>query len=208
MVAAFSSPILSVAADAVRDLEGHDALFGLWTGAYLLYPCVSDAYYFLVFTKCKTSLPNGARLENITWRLWHCELKGPVLPSSSRITKESDAVEAISPLEKSPYQPPSPSESTMVFPTHTSPADPTQYSSVLEGMSISHGSFPALCIVICILEFSGIPLTIPQSFRSSSSNYVIASRCCLFLPRSTSFSDLFPFVPTREYHSSGVQQQA
>jgi len=37
MVAMFSTPILSVAADAVRDLEGRDALSGLWTSACLVY---------------------------------------------------------------------------------------------------------------------------------------------------------------------------
>lgn len=31
MINAFSAPVLAVAADAVRDLEGGDALSGLWT---------------------------------------------------------------------------------------------------------------------------------------------------------------------------------
>ena len=35
MVSTFPSPILSVAADVVRDLDGEDALFGLWARAYL-----------------------------------------------------------------------------------------------------------------------------------------------------------------------------
>ena len=78
MVAMFSTPILSVAADAVRDLEGRDALSGLWTWstfrsfvwqAYATF-CLSQ-----VFTKCKGSLQNGRRLEIITWRLWHRELR-------------------------------------------------------------------------------------------------------------------------------------
>ncbi|KZV60928.1 hypothetical protein PENSPDRAFT_619649 [Peniophora sp. CONT] len=58
MVTPFSSPVLSVAVDAVRDLEGKDALGGLWN----------------LFTKCKESLQDGRRLENISWRLWHREL--------------------------------------------------------------------------------------------------------------------------------------
>jgi hypothetical protein len=78
MVAMFSTPILSVAADAVRDLEGRDALSGLWTSAcfvYILLFSLGGLRIFQVFTKCKGSLQNGRRLENITWRLWHRELK-------------------------------------------------------------------------------------------------------------------------------------
>lgn len=58
MLTSFPAPVLSVTADAVKDLEGHDALTGLWT----------------LFTKCKESLQDGRRLENISWRLWHREL--------------------------------------------------------------------------------------------------------------------------------------
>ncbi|KAF8972335.1 hypothetical protein BDZ97DRAFT_1650304 [Flammula alnicola] len=58
MVSAFPTPVLSVTADAVRDLEGRDALSGLWT----------------LFTKCKESLQDGRRLENISWRLWYREM--------------------------------------------------------------------------------------------------------------------------------------
>ncbi|KAI0030596.1 hypothetical protein K488DRAFT_27889, partial [Vararia minispora EC-137] len=57
MVASFPSPVLSVAVDVVRDLDGKEALSGLWN----------------VFTKCKDSLQDGYRLENISWRLWHRE---------------------------------------------------------------------------------------------------------------------------------------
>jgi hypothetical protein len=31
MISTFSAPVLSVAADVVKDLEGGDALSGLWT---------------------------------------------------------------------------------------------------------------------------------------------------------------------------------
>ncbi|KIM40754.1 hypothetical protein M413DRAFT_167377 [Hebeloma cylindrosporum] len=58
MVATFPTPVLSVAPDAVRDLQGRDALSGLWT----------------LFTKCKESLQEGRRLENISWRLWYREM--------------------------------------------------------------------------------------------------------------------------------------
>ncbi|KAI0315872.1 hypothetical protein OF83DRAFT_1245957 [Amylostereum chailletii] len=58
MVTHFPSPVLSVAVDVVKDLDGGDALSGLWT----------------LFTKCKESLKDGRRLENISWRLWYREL--------------------------------------------------------------------------------------------------------------------------------------
>ncbi|KAF9476218.1 DUF1752-domain-containing protein, partial [Pholiota conissans] len=58
MAPSFPIPVLSVAPDAVRDLDGHEALYGLWT----------------LFTKCKESLQDGRRLENISWRLWYREL--------------------------------------------------------------------------------------------------------------------------------------
>ncbi|KAI0342850.1 hypothetical protein BDW22DRAFT_159012 [Trametopsis cervina] len=54
----FPSPILSVSPEVVRDLEGEDALYGMWT----------------VFTKCKQSLKDGRRLENMSWRLWYREM--------------------------------------------------------------------------------------------------------------------------------------
>ncbi|KAK7466200.1 hypothetical protein VKT23_004923 [Stygiomarasmius scandens] len=52
------APVLTVAPDALKDLDGSDHLSGLW----------------FVFTKCKTSLHDGRRLENISWRLWYREL--------------------------------------------------------------------------------------------------------------------------------------
>ncbi|EIM82201.1 DUF1752-domain-containing protein, partial [Stereum hirsutum FP-91666 SS1] len=53
----FPSPVLSVAVDVVKDLDGGEALSGLWH----------------IFTKCKESLHEGERLENISWRLWYRE---------------------------------------------------------------------------------------------------------------------------------------
>ncbi|KAH7926383.1 hypothetical protein BV22DRAFT_1087227 [Leucogyrophana mollusca] len=74
MLATFPAPVLSVTTDAVRDLEGREALSGLWT----------------LFTKCKESLQDGRRLENISWRLWYRELSQsqqqayhPLTPDSS-----------------------------------------------------------------------------------------------------------------------------
>ncbi|KAI0081045.1 hypothetical protein K474DRAFT_57230 [Panus rudis PR-1116 ss-1] len=63
----FPSPILSVASDVVKELEGEDAVYGLWT----------------VFTKCKASLTDGRRLENISWRLWYREMSSNSLYSHS-----------------------------------------------------------------------------------------------------------------------------
>ena len=78
MVSSFPSPILSVAADVVRDLDGEDALFGLWARAYLFSLALSffspSPFVVVVFTKCKESLKDGRRLENISWRLWYREM--------------------------------------------------------------------------------------------------------------------------------------
>ncbi|KAG5652193.1 hypothetical protein H0H81_005957 [Sphagnurus paluster] len=68
----FPVPILSVAADAVRELEGGEALSGLWT----------------LFTKCKASLKDGHRLENISWRLWYREMMATA-PSPKRTSDQS-----------------------------------------------------------------------------------------------------------------------
>ncbi|PCH39378.1 DUF1752-domain-containing protein, partial [Wolfiporia cocos MD-104 SS10] len=57
LMAPFAAPVLSVAADVVQELDGEDALYGLWA----------------LFTKCKESLKDGRRLENISWRLWYRE---------------------------------------------------------------------------------------------------------------------------------------
>ncbi|KAH7913810.1 hypothetical protein BJ138DRAFT_1145327 [Hygrophoropsis aurantiaca] len=74
MLATFPAPVLSVTTDVVRDLEGREALSGLWT----------------LFTKCKESLKDGRRLENISWRLWyrelsqtHCQPYQPLTPDSA-----------------------------------------------------------------------------------------------------------------------------
>ncbi|KDQ52729.1 hypothetical protein JAAARDRAFT_110564, partial [Jaapia argillacea MUCL 33604] len=58
MIGQFPSPVLSLASDVLKDLEGGDTLSNLWT----------------LFTKCKESLQDGRRLENISWRLWYREM--------------------------------------------------------------------------------------------------------------------------------------
>ncbi|OCH86481.1 DUF1752-domain-containing protein [Obba rivulosa] len=75
MITSFPTPILSVAADVVKELEGDDALCGLWA----------------LFTKCKESLKDGRRLENISWRLWYREMAAAQLSPASTPSSESFA---------------------------------------------------------------------------------------------------------------------
>ena len=79
MLTAFPAPVLSVASDAVKDLEGRDALLGLWTCRFLhsrsFIHVLIEIFTPQVFTKCKESLQDGRRLENISWRLWYREMK-------------------------------------------------------------------------------------------------------------------------------------
>ncbi|EDR11403.1 uncharacterized protein LACBIDRAFT_323964 [Laccaria bicolor S238N-H82] len=63
-----SPPILSVMADTVRELEEGEALAGLWT----------------LFTKCKESLKDRRRLENMSCRLWYHELMLAGPPSEKK----------------------------------------------------------------------------------------------------------------------------
>jgi hypothetical protein len=77
MLTAFPTPVLSIAADAVKDLEGRDALLGLWSCMFLLRSIIHMLIYIStpqVFAKCKESLQDGRRLENISWRLWYREM--------------------------------------------------------------------------------------------------------------------------------------
>ena len=85
MIAALGpSLILSVAADVVHELQDEDALSSLWTGE-LLVLCASFLVIYgelVVFTKCKNSLKDGQRLENLSWRLWYRELAAWRTPAS------------------------------------------------------------------------------------------------------------------------------
>jgi Fungal protein of unknown function (DUF1752) len=74
MVSSFPSPLLSLAADAIQDMDGADAVTGLWTSAPLPLSVLSFLTFSPVFTKCKESIQDGPRLENISWRLWHRHL--------------------------------------------------------------------------------------------------------------------------------------
>ena len=74
MVSSFPSPLLSLAADAIQDMDGADAVTGLWTSAPLPLSILSFLTFLPVFTKCKESIQDGPRLENISWRLWHRHL--------------------------------------------------------------------------------------------------------------------------------------
>lgn len=110
-------PILYLAVDALNDLDGADAITGLWTSASILSPSrfspsflihvhafVPDFATQSVFTKCKESLQDGPRLEYISWRLWHRQLKArrtnkpfpipphspPLIPASCPLTPVSE----------------------------------------------------------------------------------------------------------------------
>ncbi|SJL04310.1 uncharacterized protein ARMOST_07673 [Armillaria ostoyae] len=74
MLLALPNPVLATATDVLRDLDGDEALTSLW----------------FLFTKCKSSLHDGRRLENISWRLWHREMVEtqtyrPLTPASPTI---------------------------------------------------------------------------------------------------------------------------
>ena len=87
MVPNFPSPVLSLAAEALKDLDGGDAITGLWSSMSPF--SLSLPFPFLtprsVFTKCKESLQDGRRLENISWRLWHRHLSATKYPDSLSI---------------------------------------------------------------------------------------------------------------------------
>lgn len=71
-----------------------------------------------VFTKCKESLQDGRRLENISWRLWYREMKRD--GSKNRLyqgdVNEKEQDQALKPhgshTPTNPYRPPTPSESS------------------------------------------------------------------------------------------------
>ncbi|KAF7793743.1 hypothetical protein EIP86_004861 [Pleurotus ostreatoroseus] len=121
----FPLPILSVSTDVVKHLDGQDALYGMWT----------------VFTKCKQSLKDGRRLENISWRLWYremaavhsseCHSAGSTSPASS----DGRCPSPITPLSEDgphPGEPPPPPASSAslrrAHPRPCRPADPARDS--------------------------------------------------------------------------------
>jgi hypothetical protein len=88
-------PVLSLATDALIDLDGADAITGLWTSTSVplsLPAFLLDSPSKSVFAKCKESLQDGPRLEYISWRLWYRELEArrsnkpfPILPHSPHL---------------------------------------------------------------------------------------------------------------------------
>ncbi|KAG2146105.1 uncharacterized protein EDB93DRAFT_1251070 [Suillus bovinus] len=179
MLTTFPAPVLSVTPDAVKDLQGQDALSALWT----------------IFTKCKESLQDGRRLENISWRLWHRELilaqqsyLPPTPDSISNLKVSSDTrnsffpltdpVEVVQPLGT----PPCP-RSTSIYQHPPSPASTTS---------------PVVPERLCIPQFSsGTPVAPPlsTSFRPKSSSFV--GRIIIdMLPNNALIPDKTPSPPS------------
>ena len=102
-----------------------------------------------VFTKCRESLQDGPRLENIAWRLWHRELKFKGQDDSNLLDEKDHSMGEYAILdEKSAYRPPTPSEPTGFPPPYAVPSSegdlPTPSTlptcSVHEGMHPFHES--------------------------------------------------------------------
>ncbi|EPQ52453.1 hypothetical protein GLOTRDRAFT_122527 [Gloeophyllum trabeum ATCC 11539] len=141
MLASFPTPVLALAPDVLKDLEGKEALSGLWA----------------LFTKCKESLQDGRRLENISWRLWYAELAAshssvPSTPSSDSllVSRSSSHLTAFTEDEKdasraglrsspllTPIAPPTPSSPTG---RHRSPSP--HPSSVVSSSHLSVSDIP------------------------------------------------------------------
>ena len=51
-----------------------------------------------VFTKCKTSLTDGRRLENISWRLWYREVCSHAISSGSSSPESESEFHSQSPI--------------------------------------------------------------------------------------------------------------
>ncbi|KAG2051716.1 hypothetical protein BDR06DRAFT_973621 [Suillus hirtellus] len=156
MITSFPAPVLSVTPDAVKDLQGQDALSALWT----------------IFTKCKESLQDGRRLENISWRLWHRELilsqqsyLPPTPDSISNLTVSSDTRNSFFPLT-GPVE--------VVQPLGTPPC-PHSTSTYQHPPSPASTTSPVVPERLCIPQISsGTPVAPPlsTSFRPKSSSFV------------------------------------
>ena len=128
MSASLPTPVLSISSDAVKDLEGRDALLGLWTCKFLLHGIIHILIHIStppVFTKCKESLQDGRRLENISWRLWYREMmrdgsRNRLSQGNVNEKEEQDFVlkphAPHTPIDL--YRPPTPSESTPSLPPY------------------------------------------------------------------------------------------
>ncbi|KAG1759732.1 hypothetical protein EDD22DRAFT_971521 [Suillus occidentalis] len=135
MLTTLPAPVLSVTPDAVKDLQGQDALSALWT----------------IFTKCKESLQDGRRLENISWRLWHREL---ILAQQSYLPPTPDSLSNIKVSSDTFFPPPSGTPPCTYYQHPPSPVVP------------EHLPIPQFS--------SGTPVAPPlsTSFRPKSSSFV------------------------------------
>lgn len=98
MLGHFSTPVLSVTADAVKDLDG----VGLWNGMCQIIISGRKISPQAVFSKCKGSLAEGERLEYVSWRLWHREMSAnnsfsPISSSATTPSSEKDMPLLMSP---------------------------------------------------------------------------------------------------------------
>ncbi|KXN87532.1 hypothetical protein AN958_08511 [Leucoagaricus sp. SymC.cos] len=120
-------PVLAVAADVVRQLEGEEALPLLW----------------ILFTKCKESLRDGRRLENISWRLWYKSMAetgfapGHGLLVETLVTKETV-------LDEKNYRPPTPEEIPQPPPVIADTTSNVPLSTTSQGASNPVNSSPLL----------------------------------------------------------------
>ncbi|KAF5359358.1 hypothetical protein D9756_003596 [Leucocoprinus leucothites] len=161
-------PVLTVAADVVRQLEGEDALPLLWT----------------LFSKCKESLKDGRRLENISWRLWHKALTGTGFVLDDPLSGEVVIVN-----EKT-YRPPTPEEIPQLPPITSTDA------SSAHGLNHPVHSSP--------LSLSPTPSSLSSrrrnSHRRASSTHVVSvgQVLCELLPTATlpSLSAPVPITPS------------
>ncbi|KAF6755375.1 hypothetical protein DFP72DRAFT_1121954 [Ephemerocybe angulata] len=98
MLAPFPTHVLSVTPEGVRELDGREALSKLWT----------------LFSKCKESIENGRRLENISWRLWYRDMLAtiPLDLSESRVGLDG-LLKDCETLDEKAYRPPTPMETLL-----------------------------------------------------------------------------------------------
>ncbi|KAG2756801.1 hypothetical protein P692DRAFT_20867853 [Suillus brevipes Sb2] len=175
MLTTLPAPVLSVTPDAVKDLQGQDALSALWT----------------IFTKCKESLQDGRRLENISWRLWHREL---ILAQQSYLPPTPDSVSNIkvsSDTRSSFFSLTDPVK--LVQPSGTPPC--TYSTSIYQHPpSPASTTSPVVPERLAIPQFSsGTPVAPPlsTSFRPKSSSFV--GRIIIdMLPNSVLIPDKMP----------------
>ena len=70
MLSAFPTPVLSMASDAVKDLEGRDAILGLWNCKFLLRATIHTLIYISTHLKCLRNVKNPCKTDG-DWRTSH-----------------------------------------------------------------------------------------------------------------------------------------